>query len=200
MNNPLQLVLSPFLEQGLETKNQNIKILLYKKDSDIFNSLDFESETIYQEPLFFAYFNNSDSSIVQLEQVLAGFSSGNRFRVQTDNFGRFYIPNIGWFITDKSNTNLVFYKNEMLLEENGIKVDFTLDTISLIENTSIEVLKYPIPLLEQCFFNVDKKLIEVEIEKITKEHLEHLTTAYQLIKKNIPTQFQLIEKYHYKEI
>ncbi|QBA20879.1 hypothetical protein EU348_06635 [Chryseobacterium indologenes] len=195
MNNPLQPILLPFLEQGLETQNQNIKLLLYKKDADIFNSLDFESETIYQEPLFFSYFNNSDSSIVQLEQILAGFSNGNKFRVQTDNFGRFYIPNIGWFITNKKNKNLIFYKKEMLLEEEGIKVDFTLEPFSLIENTSIEILKYPIPLLEQCFFNVDKKLIEVEIEKIAKDHLEHLTIAYQLIKKNIPTQFQLIEKY-----
>jgi len=79
MNNPLQPILLPFLEQGLETQNQNIKLLLYKKEADIFNSLDFESETIYQEPLFFSYFNNSDNSIVQLEQILAGFSSGNKF-------------------------------------------------------------------------------------------------------------------------
>lgn len=195
MNNPLQPILLPSLERGLETQNQNIKLLLYKKDVNIFNSLNFESETIYQEPLFFSYFNSSDSSIVQLEQIMAGFSSGNKFRVQTDNFGRFYIPNAGWFITNEKNTRLVFHKKEMLLKKEGLEVDFTIEDLSLIENTSIEVLKYPIPLLEQCFFNVDKKLIEVEIEQITEKHLVHLTKAYQLIKKNIPTQFQLIEKY-----
>ncbi|WNI37305.1 hypothetical protein [Chryseobacterium sp. SG20098] len=195
MNNPLQPILLPFLEQGLETQNQNIKLLLYKLNSDIFDYLDFESETIYQEPLFFSYFNKSDSSIVQLEQILAGFSCDNKFLVQTDDFGRLYIPNIGWFITNKNNTGLVFYKKEMLLEKDGIKVDFTLESFSLIENTSIEILKYPIPLLEQCFFNVDKKLIEVEIKEITEKHLLHLTKAYQLIKKIIPTQFQLLEKY-----
>lgn len=198
MNNPLHAILLPFLEQGLETQNQNIKLLLYKKNAEIFNSLDFENETIYQEPLFFSYFNNSESSTVQLEQILAGFSSGNKFRVQTDNFGRFYIPNTGWFSTDKKNANLVFYKKEMFLEEEGIKVDFTLESPLLLENTSIEVLKYPVPLLHQCFFNIDKKLIEVEIEQITERHWQHLAKAYELIKKNIPTQFQFIEKYAHK--
>ncbi|WP_454045895.1 hypothetical protein [Chryseobacterium sp. Marseille-Q8038] len=193
MNNPLQPILLPFLEQGLETQNQNIKLLLYKLNSDIFDYLDFESETIYQEPFFFSYFNKSDSSIVQLEQILAGFSKGNKFLVQTDNFGRLYIPNIGWFITNKNNTSLVFYKKEMLLEKDDIKVDFTLEPFSLIENTSIEILKYPIPLLEQCFFNVDKKLVEVEIEQITEKHLEKLTRAYQLIKKIYQHNFNCLK-------
>jgi hypothetical protein len=200
MNNPVYNLISPFLEEGVGTLNQNIQLLLYKKIPSIFDFLDFENELIYQEPLFFAYFNNQNEEIMPLEQLFTGFSDKNKssFLLKTDNFGRIYIPNIGWLITQEKNIHLVLHKKEMLLKKEGIIIDFTIEPPVILENTSIELIKYPIPLLNQCFFNVDHELVEVEIEEITQKHLRNLTKAYQLIQENVPTQFKLIEKYAFK--
>lgn len=197
MNNPLHSTILSFLDEGLARLNHNIKLLLYKKLPRIFEFLDFENEINYQEPLFFAYFNNKKEEIMPLEQLLAGLSNNKKrsFMVKTDDFGRIYIPNKGWFITQERNIHLIFHKKEMLLEKEGKTIDFTIEPPKIVENTSIELLKYPIPLLDQCFFNADQQLIKVEIQEITQKHWHNLTKAYQLIQVNVPTQFQLIEKY-----
>ena len=39
------------IELGRYLMIENIKMLLYKADEDIFETLDFENDSIYQEPL-----------------------------------------------------------------------------------------------------------------------------------------------------
>lgn len=78
MNNSLYNIIFPFLEEGLRVLNQNIKLLLYKNLPSVFDFLDFENEIIYQEPLFFAYFNNQNEEIMPLEQLFTGFSDKNK--------------------------------------------------------------------------------------------------------------------------
>jgi hypothetical protein len=56
-------------------------------------------------------------------------------------------------------------------------------------------LKYSIPLLKQFYFNTENELLDVEIEKITQNHTNNITKAYNLIKEYVPTQYELIEKY-----
>ena len=55
MNNKIYQISKPFLEIGSTKLIENIKILLYKKNENIFNYLDFEKDSIYIEPLLFAY-------------------------------------------------------------------------------------------------------------------------------------------------
>ena len=196
MNNPLYTISKPFLNNGLVNLNQNIKILLYKQDEKIFEILDFENNAIYKEPLFFAYFNEKTNKKNGVESIAYGFSDKvNIFQIFSDEFGRIYLPNVGWFLTNYKSDVFNFDKLNFKLFKGNEPVAFIFEKLEIIENTSIELLKYPIELLKQFYYNTENELLNVEIENITKKQIKNLTKAYQLIKENIPHQFELIEKY-----
>jgi hypothetical protein len=187
---------NPFLEMGSYKLSQNIKILLYKKNATIFDFLDFEKEKPYTEPLLFAYFNNQGSQNQLIESVIYGYSDKNiLFKLFSDASGKIYLPNVGWFLTTYKNDVFNFDKINFKLFKEYEPIEFIFEKLEIIENTSIELLKYPIDLLKPFYFNTENELLDVEIENITKKQIKNLTKAYQLIKENIPHQFEFIEKY-----
>ena len=188
-----------FTEIGKNKLIENIKILLYKENNNIFEILDFEDDKIYQEPLLFAYFNSNKVDKIALNTILYGYiKPGNRpkqLQVKSDRFGRIYLPNLGWLITKEKEQLFVLIadpNNDFFLVIHGEKIDFKFEPLEIIEGTAIELLKYPIPLLEQCYYDVDEELIDVEIENIAKQHLQHITIAWNLIKNLIPKHYELI--------
>lgn len=196
MNNKIYQLSKPFLEIGSTKLIENIKILLYKNNENIFNYLDFEKDSIYIEPLLFAYFNEKNNKKIDVESIVYGFSDTDiKFKLFSDENGKIYLPNIGWFLTNHKNGIFNFDKNNFKLFKEEIEIEFIFEKIELIENTSIELLKYSIPLLKQFYFNTENELLDVEIEKITQNHTNNITKAYNLIKEYVPTQYELIEKY-----
>jgi hypothetical protein len=196
MNNPLYNISKQFLENGNNNLIQKIKILLYKQNEKIFEVLDFEKDSIYVEPLLFAYFNKKDNEKKGVENIVYGFSNKDIiFQLFSDEFGRIYLPNIGWFLTNYKNDVFNFDKLNFKLFKGNEPVVFVFEKLEIIENTSIELLKYSVELLKQFYYNTENELLDVEIENITKKQIKNLTKAYQLIKENIPHQFKLIEKY-----
>lgn len=178
-----------------EVLNQ-IRILLYKKDKNIFEILDFENDEIYREPLLFAFFNNKIKTIQNVESLIFGYTSKDLlFTVFSDEFGRVYLPKIGWLHTKHKEESFLYDKKKSNLLKNDQIIDFEFEKLKIIENTNIELIKYSIPLLKQCYFNTDLKRVDVEIENISKKHLNNVVKAYNLIKKYVPEQFKLIEKY-----
>lgn len=190
-----------FTEIGKNKLIENIKLLLYKENDHIFEILDFEDDKIYQEPLLFAYFNKGNSDRIVLNTILYGYikpkQRPKQIQVKSDNFGRIYLPNLGWLITKKKEQLFViisnsYVNNDFLLTLNGEKIFFEFEPLEIIKGTNVELLKYPIPLLEQCYYDIDENLIDVEIEKISELHLGHITKAYKLIKELAPDRFELI--------
>jgi hypothetical protein len=196
MNNPLYTISEPFLNNGSSKLNQNIKILLYKHKEAIFDFINFENDTIFSEPLLFAYFNNKLQKSQSIESMIYGYSEKNvKFDLFSDEFGRIYLPNVGWFLTTTPNDSFVFDKLSMKLFKQNIEVDFEFEKIEIINGTTIELLKFPIPILKQFYYNSENKFLDVEIEDITKKQIKYLTLAYNLIKKYVPTQYELIKEY-----
>ena len=120
-----------------------------------------------------------------------------KIEVSSDKYGRLYVSNIGWFITKKPNKLFYLKKNDdkyKLYEyEKNKRAEFTFEPISLIKSTNIELMQYPIALFNQCYYDVDENLIDVEIEDITKRQKKNLEKAFQLIKKHSPEQYKLID-------
>jgi hypothetical protein len=196
MSNKLYEISKPYLIEGYSSIINDMKILLYKRDENIFEILDFENDEIYKDPLLFAFFYNKIKFKQSLDSLILGYTSKkNSGEVISDEYGRIYIPNIGWFLTDYKNQSFVFDKVESKLLKNNEDIKFVFERIEFINNTNIEILKYQIPLLKSFYFNTDGAFLDVEIENITKKHLKTITNAYNLIKKNIPSHFELIEKY-----
>ena len=101
---------------GKEKLVENIKILLYKEDSNIFDLIEFEDDNIYQEPLLFAYFNSEKRDISILHTILYGYMNFEAQRkgviIESDENGRIYLPNLGWLITGKIIQKFKLFKNE----------------------------------------------------------------------------------------
>ncbi|CAA0230639.1 conserved hypothetical protein [Tenacibaculum maritimum] len=195
----MQSNLITHLKKGKGDLIENIKILLYKEDPNIFEIIDFDNNDIYQEPLLFSYFNAKESNKFYLNSILFGYMSletqQNGVVVLSDENGRIYLPNLGWITTEKVNKTFKLFKdkkNKVKLFYNGSDCEFKLESIEKIKNTNIEYLRYPIPLLKQCYYDVDNNLINVEIEKISKTHVKNVIKALNLIKKFAPTHFNLI--------
>ncbi|CAA9203006.1 hypothetical protein [Flavobacterium collinsii] len=185
-----------FLSNGRNILNDNIKLALYKENENIFDVIDFDNEEVFNEPLLFSYFNCIDSERSNLNSLICGFTDVlEEVKVTTDNCGRFYIPNVGWFSTTYFDVNLVFKIKNFELYKDELAVKFHFEKVQKIENTKIEILKYPISLLKQFYFNYENKLLDVEVEEISKTHFATITAAYNLIKMYCPEYFLLVEKY-----
>ncbi|OCB77905.1 hypothetical protein [Flavobacterium crassostreae] len=179
-------ILERLCNEGREFWSNTIKFLLYKQYENIFDLIDFENQDIYSDPLLFAYYNNPEN--ISLNKnilnaiLLQGFKKNKKIKIQLDKHKKTYISNIGWI--SKTDETIEFSKEDMGIEK-----------IYKIKDTNIEILKYPIDLLE-TFYDGN----EVEIEEITKKQIENLTKAYLLIKKYVPDHFFLINNYAKKSV
>ena len=64
------------------------------------------------------------------------------------------------------NTN----KDNLILTYNNDIVDFNLIKNCIIKNTAVELLEYPVLLLNQFYYDINGSNINVEIEDISKKH------------------------------
>jgi hypothetical protein len=185
---------------GNQKLADSIKILLYQADKKIFNRLDFNNDRIYLEPLLFALFNSKNSAAVNIEPIIYGFTElplrPKQIEVISDQSGKIYLPNVGWLEVEQPNLKYDLLTNEqgkICLQLNGKTVSYVVHSLEFIEGTKIELLKYPIPLLNQFYYDVKGASIDVEIEIITERNKIHLITAFNLIKKHSPEHFDLIQ-------
>ncbi|MCF6351102.1 MAG: hypothetical protein L3J23_08775 [Flavobacteriaceae bacterium] len=170
-------------EEGQIKIINTIKILLHKKNKNIFENIDFENDSIFLEPIIFVLFNNKFNRNVEfkiLEEILQGhyFKNKNvKINYIFNEKGIAYLPNLGYI---KRGENKPF------------------ETIYLIKNTKIELLKYPIKLLNNIFINASNGNIDSSNCNINNElyktNIEYLSNAMKYIKQSSKKQFESIEQ------
>ncbi|PCI93396.1 MAG: hypothetical protein COB15_16475 [Flavobacteriales bacterium] len=187
--------------KGKNSFIHDIKILLYKENENIFDVLDFEDDNIYLEPLLYVYFAGEKLDETNLDTILYGYikpaKRPKQISVKSDNFGRIYLPNLGWIHTENKECYFVIISdlvsaNGFFLVAHGEQVNLNFEPLELIKGTAIELIKYPIPALNQFYFNPEKERVIVEIEHISKIKLQQLTKSWNLIERLVPDHFQLI--------
>ncbi|WP_017495790.1 hypothetical protein [Flavobacterium sp. WG21] len=157
-----------------------IKILIYKEDPLLLEKIDFDDDNVFLEPLLFAYFNlpKTKHNNLVLEEIMQGYFISSKevfLNYSYNDDGIAYLPKIGYYIKNK----------------NGL-----FDSIDLIENTNIEILKYKVKFLGHIYKDFDNKQVEsnkIEIENAYKKNILFLHKAFKLIKENVFEQFELIE-------
>ncbi|MGU3376568.1 hypothetical protein [Chryseobacterium sp. M5A1_1a] len=182
--------------EGNQKMLEAIKFLLYNDNENIFEVLDFENDLIYKEPFLFTYFNVDE--FTNLDSVLFPYCEKEVLKLKTDAYGRFYIPQKGWFSTHCISEELTITKPHYEAFLNSEKIECTLEEIDYVDGTKIELLKYPLPFLEPLFTDADSQVVPVEISEITQQQRGNLAKAYQLIKKYNPECFELLEKFAFK--
>ena len=170
--------------EGKQELINNIKLILYKKDENIFEKLDFENDNIYLDPILFAALNSKLE--FEINNLLQGYliNKSKEILIKTDNNGYVYLPEIGYFITSEINTELniiCLLNNQFKIENFKKNIAFKFQKTYLIHN-HFEVLIYPINFLMEHFYDEFGEIINVEIIEVTKKHIKNLNLALESIK------------------
>lgn len=153
-----------------------LKVLLYKESPKLLEKLDIESNQIFLEPLFFAYFNNKKHSSFSnkvLEEIMQGyFTQKEPLKIEhsynKNNIA--YVPNIGYFKKGE------FDPFEPILE---------------IED--IEVVKELHPLMHRYLFEFYKGHItnpNPDYESVWQSYIATLEKALKLLKEHTSDFFK----------
>ena len=160
-----------------------IKLLIYKENPGLLEKINFDDDELFLEPLLFFYFNfKSQNSL--LNQLLTEFMQGyfiEKQEVKIDysftEKGIAYLPKLGYF-----------KKGDLAL----------FDEIHIIENTNIEVLKYPAHVLRNIFSDRAGNVIpddEIELGiNLFEKNIRYVTNAVLFIKESSNNHFKLIEQ------
>lgn len=159
-----------------------IKILILKENFNLLEKLNFEDDTIFSEPLIYAYFNNkkeNPTTQVTLTEMLQGYFIPKEPLLLEESFNKYgiaYVPNLGYF--DKTNKKI--------------------DTVFIIENTTIELIKYPIVHLKNIFKDFNDNVLnenKIELSKALSDKYEkQLINAFHYIKTSNKEHFELIQQ------
>lgn len=163
--------------------SNTIKLLIYKENPSLLEKVDFDDENVFLEPLIFAYFNSKNENLFppeMLNEIMQGYfiEKGElEIKFLFNTKGIAYIPVLGYF-------------------KEGEKRPF--ESITIVDDTNIEVLKYSLKLFQDIFRTTSGNLISNDEIKIDAELFEKnivpLSNAFQFIKKSSSEHFKLIEQ------
>lgn len=100
-----------------------IKILIYKEESALLEKVDFNNDSVFLNPLLFAYFNNKKNECFSknmLSEILQGFflkKEPLKLKYSYNNKGISYVPNVGYFKNDKQFDDILNIEDFEILKE-----------------------------------------------------------------------------------
>lgn len=182
-----------------------IRELVYSKNSDLFDRLDFNNDAIFLEPLLFSYFNYRGANNFELGQILWGYvdnySKPRLITVVSNQDGVIYLPNYGYLITDQKSSlfELRWEQGQLELLCNGLVVKYKREDLSYI--LGFEVLIHEIPLLVNLFSSHDDDLISQSVTTLNNDtNLSSLRIALQKIEEYNNKYFsylrRTVKKFH----
>lgn len=196
-------LLTENLIEGQEAFADTLKLLVYQKDSELIDAINFENDRAFLDPILFAYFNEKNPTI-SLRQILFGYIEDDKkfskIEVVTDEKGIIYLPEIGYLKTTVYSKKLSLLWNKhsksIRLTLGQTDIPYELETILKLKEIDIEIWKHPLPIAKDYirkwdFENQREKEIpaEVEITNTIKKHLLHLENAFAILKKTSPSQY-----------
>lgn len=161
-----------------------VRILIYKENEPLLTKVDFENDQVFLEPLLMAYFNRVQTEKTFPDGMLPALMQGYLLEKETTNVdvlcntnGIAYVPNLGYY-----------KKGETTPFEN----------IHIIPNTTLEVVKYEIPLMRNILHIVSRRdpIQEEELvmhKALFDNNINPLTNVVQHIKANSPDFYNLIK-------
>lgn len=191
--------LQPRILAGQQGFRSTIKRLIQLTRPDLFETLSAHEGDAFLEPFAFLSFSfNQPTS--NLDQIFAGYLVSNglplRLNISTASDGSFYLPQLGYFTTDRKNSTLELVVSAnggpVHLECNGSLVGYDLEPIVRVPDTSIELIQRPVGLLANCFANHEGNSIPVDISKAVAAHEVHLAKALTVISRLWPTLYEAL--------
>ncbi len=180
-----------------------LKTVLYQKDNDIFDKLDFYDDDVFLEPLLFSCINTNyenwiDAIIFCLSKKRHSLSP---VKVKISDNSTIYLPNIGYLhIADSFNGKYVLISSDKeghmnVSDESNIELHYELS--SIIKNRQgIEFLIYNHELIQPLFVDEEGNSSNVTVsQELYEKHIENFNKALGTIKIVYPDYHKLVVKY-----
>ena len=185
--------LQPRIEQGQQRFKMTMQKLVEISRPDLFELLTACDNEPFLEPFAFLSFSVGQPT-ANLDQVFAGYlaSSGSplRLTVSTERDGSFYVPNLGYFNTDQTDSHLELLVPSIFLASDGNPVQYRLEPIVKWSDTSMELVQHSIALLSHCFVGLEGHRVSVDIDEAVADHSPHLAKALTVISEIWPSLYQ----------
>jgi hypothetical protein len=152
-----------------------IKLLIYKENPSLLEKVDFEDDSIFLDPLFFAYFNSKKANLFSAEmltEIMQGYFIEKKSLILIESFnesGVAYLPCLGYF--DHENRKV--------------------DAILKVDN--FEILKEVHPVLERYFVEYYKGHIvnpKPQYASVWKDNYQELEKAILIVKEHLPVFYE----------
>lgn len=174
----------------------SLKMLLYQRHEDIFDRLDFEDDSIYQEPLLYAYVTQEDDK--WLDSIIYGYEKNKKDRIVifSNEKGIIYIPKIGYFNTNRKSEELFLEEQDeahIIRDASSKEIDYIFNPLIFLDE-GIELIKTMHPILTGLFLNAQNQIVDVDIDGCYKKHIKHFNNALSVIREHFNQYFTLIKK------
>lgn len=165
----------------INEKINTVKLILYKDFPEILEKLDFDDDETFCHPLLFAFFRHRSVGTFPVEtekaflsELLQGyFKKKEKLKLEHlyNSEGIAYVPNLGYF-------------------KKGDDTPFS--PIVKVNNSSIEILRCPSPLL-QVILEIPEEDMKWN-DELFNDNIDFLNNAIKYIKEYAPEQFSIIEQ------
>ena len=148
-----------------------IKLLIYKESPELLEKIDFDDDTIFIEPLLFAYFNAKKNNLYPHEMLIE-IMQGYFIQKENEQLSKYYNKNSNTYIP-----NLGYYKN-------GKQERFE----EILKIGHFEVLKEIHPVQERYFRETYKGHItnpNPEHKSVWKENYKELYNAIAIVEQHL---------------
>lgn len=185
--------------EGKEAMIYSIKMMIYHKEPELFELLDFEDDTIFQEPLLYTYYNVPSPSM-KLSQILYGYIQPSlrpeMQEVATDADGVVYLPNIGYFETGLPARNIIvrYENNAYSFTDNDVPVDSTFIPLTYIQGTTIELCSRNNLLFRDFFKQANSGELAFFTGDEWNRHLKNVEKAFAIVQENFPVFFEMLQE------
>lgn len=174
------------IEEGRQQMVESIKAILNEKckweEKANYNDL------AIMEPLLLAYLSKDREANYPLEQLIWGYLPRDQrpdsLEVLSDAKGVVYLPQLGYFKTDRPATSLQLRwhgeKAYCELYDQTLPIPFTFEPAWQL-NGGVELMRTKHPLLEDLFVDEKGQPAEYEVRDMAAHHEKHLNKALELL-------------------
>jgi HEXXH motif-containing protein len=178
-----------------------MRVLIARAEPEIAEALASERDDVFLEPLLFGYFATEPAAL-GLGQLLFGSveprARPEAVEIESDPNGRFYLPGLGTFTTDRANERALLAVapagGGFRLELAGARVPFRFEPIMRMAGTSIELLTQISPLLAARFFDTSGNPAHAELDPEIERRAGELSRALRWLDAVVPDYASLLRR------
>ncbi len=167
-------------------------MLVHGSDKQICPFLNFEDDLIFLEPFAITYFTSVRKEMSLAQTYFKHLPPRAVKAILTDDRGIAYIPELGYFSTEFTNSKLTikYIEKKYIISKDNKEIEYNFIPSYYLQDTNIEVALFQLPYSDEIFKIINPENSKVEVENITQVHLSKVIEAFKILEINYPDYYQ----------